>query len=106
MSVRGYALVIGNNGYVHHRWSRLGTAIFDALTVAKLLASLGYIVIEGYDVSLGQFQEKLRDFQRALPRSSKPPAILFFYSGHGVRVGDEDFLAPVDAQFEKGIVPE
>lgn len=106
MDVRGYALVVGNNAYVHDKWSRLGTAIHDAIAIADLLRSVGYIVVDGHDLSYGQFQEKLRDFQRILPRTHRPPTILFSYSGHGFWVQGDDYLAPVDAQYERGALPE
>jgi hypothetical protein len=47
MSVRGYALVIGNNAYVHTSWARLLTASREALKIAELLNQLGFIVTEG-----------------------------------------------------------
>ena len=91
-----YAIVIGNQSYVHA--PQLPNAWNDALDVADLLAG------QGYDVTLLKDASK-RDFeglmQRVLFDVDRKTEVLFYYAGHGVQIGSENYLIPTDAQLDQ-----
>jgi TPR repeat protein len=88
-----YAVVIGNQSYLHA--PKLPNAWNDATDVADLLAA------QGYDVTLLKDASK-RDFeglmQRILFDVDRNTEVLFYYAGHGVQIGSENYLIPTDAQ--------
>jgi TPR repeat protein len=88
-----YAVVIGNQSYLHA--PSLPNAWNDATDVADLLAG------QGYDVTLLKDASK-RDFeglmQRILFDVDRNTEVLFYYAGHGVQIGSENYLIPTDAQ--------
>ncbi len=86
------ALVIGNGDYVTA--PRLANPVNDAVDVASTLSTLGFDVIDGYDLDYGGMQEKVRDFARALEGADVG---LFFYAGHGLQVDGKNYMVPVDA---------
>ncbi|MBN8630485.1 MAG: caspase family protein [Rhodobacterales bacterium] len=91
-----YAIVIGNQSYQHA--PQLPNAWNDALDVADLLAG------QGYDVTLLKDASK-RDFeglmQRVLFDVDRETEVLFYYAGHGVQIGSENYLIPTDAQLDE-----
>ncbi len=91
-----YAIVIGNQSYAHA--PRLPNAWNDALDVADLLAG------QGYDVTLLKDASK-RDFeglmQRILCDVDRNTEVLFYYAGHGVQIGSENYLIPTDAALDE-----
>jgi len=91
-----YAIVIGNQSYSHA--PQLPNAWNDALDVADLLAG------QGYDVTLLKDASK-RDFeglmQRVLFDVDRETEVLFYYAGHGVQIGSENYLIPTDAQLDQ-----
>ncbi|MBL9072880.1 caspase family protein [Tabrizicola sp.] len=91
-----YAIVIGNQSYAHA--PQLPNAWNDALDVADLLA------VQGYDVTLLKDASK-RDFeglmQRVLFDVDRETEVLFYYAGHGVQIGSENYLIPTDAQLDQ-----
>ena len=91
-----YAIVIGNQSYSHA--PQLPNAWNDALDVADLLAG------QGYDVTLLKDASK-RDFeglmQRVLFDVDRDTEVLFYYAGHGVQIGSENYLIPTDAQLDE-----
>jgi uncharacterized caspase-like protein len=89
------ALVIGNSGYQHA--TALANPVSDAKAMSAALKDLGFHVILGTDLDKRGFDGKVRDFARAL---GKADAGLFFYAGHGLQVGGQNFLVPVDAKLE------
>jgi TPR repeat protein len=91
-----YAIVIGNQSYAHA--PQLPNAWNDALDVADLLAD------QGYDVTLMKDATK-RDFealmQRVLFDVDADTEVLFYYAGHGVQIGSENYLIPTDAELDQ-----
>jgi TPR repeat protein len=91
-----YAIVIGNQSYLHA--PKLPNAWNDAEDVADLLAS------QGYDVTLLKDASK-RDFeglmQRILFDVDRKTEVLFYYAGHGVQIGSENYLIPTDAELDQ-----
>jgi TPR repeat protein len=91
-----YAVVIGNQSYSHA--PVLPNAWNDAQDIADLLAS------QGYDVTLLRDASK-RDFeglmQRILFDVDRNTEVLFYYAGHGVQIGSENYLIPTDARLDQ-----
>ena len=87
------ALVIGNSAYRHA--APLANPKNDAADVAAALRKLNFRVIEGVDLDKAAFDRKVAEFAGALRGASVG---LFFYAGHGLQVGGQNYLVPVDAQ--------
>ena len=84
------ALIIGNDAYPI---SPLKNAVNDARVMDKALRSAGFqtVTLENarkadMDRAIGEFLDKLGPDDTAL----------FFFAGHGVQIGNENFLVPVD----------
>ncbi len=93
------ALVIGNGAYQHGNPLRNPTA--DATDVAAALKQCGFELIGGKaqtDLSQEGMAGALTGFRNAAAESK---VALFFFAGHGLEVGGENYLVPVDAQVEK-----
>jgi uncharacterized caspase-like protein len=87
------ALVIGNGDYKHT--TRLANPKNDADDIAGALQKLGFSVLLGRDLDKASLDRKVRDFAQAL---SGAEVGLFFYAGHGLQVGGQNYLVPIDAE--------
>lgn len=86
------ALVIGNSRYEHV--SYLPNAAQDAEELSRSLRGLGFRVLLGTDLSRSEILTLAQDMQKTL----MPDDIaMFYFSGHAVQFGAENFLIPVDA---------
>jgi uncharacterized caspase-like protein len=83
------ALVIGNSAY---KSSPLANPVNDATDIAASLKDAGFEVILRTDADLASMEKALADFQTLC--KGKDTA-LFYYAGHGVQVGGENYLIPV-----------
>ncbi len=89
------ALVIGNGAYQE---DPLANPVNDATDVAKALRELGFRVILLKDLNWQAMDEAIENFSRELRRGGVG---LFYYAGHGVQVGGENYLIPIDAQLKR-----
>jgi len=94
---RKVALVIGNSAYKHT--SPLPNPQNDAKDLSALLKRLDFEVIEGYDLDKPAMDRAIRGFAEKLSQSQ---LALFFYAGHGLQVGGQNYLAPIDAELASG----
>jgi uncharacterized caspase-like protein len=90
------ALVIGNGAYAHT--PRLANPTHDARDMAAALKAHGFQVVEAYDADKRRFDEALRTFSGRLGQAD---VALLFYAGHGVQVGLQNYILPVDARLER-----
>jgi len=90
---RRVALVIGNSAYVNT--ARLDNPKNDASDLAAMLKQFGFEVIEGRDLDKSAMDRTIRNFAEAL---SSAHMGLFFYAGHGLQVGGQNYLLPTDAK--------
>lgn len=90
------ALVIGNAAYTHV--PKLSNTLNDADDVAASLGRLGFDVAHVRDGRFDDMRRALRDFGRKT--SSAEMAVLFF-AGHGMEIGGENWLIPVDAELQR-----
>jgi len=89
---RRVALVIGNSAYT--AVPPLANPQRDAKGVSAALKRLGFEVVEGYDLKMEDMTGKVREFAQKLDGAK---AGLVYYAGHGIAVGDENYLIPIDA---------
>lgn len=87
---RKLALVIGNNAYLE---TPLQNAVSDARAIAQALRESGFEVDLVLDATL-------KDFDRAVDRFASRihdgDVAMFYYSGHGIQLANENYLVPVD----------
>lgn len=86
------ALVIGNERYTES--PELAEPVNDAKQVGETLTHLGFEVRLRLDLDQAAFTRELREFGVAL-RSADVG--FFYYAGHAVQVGSQNYLAPIDA---------
>ncbi len=91
---RRLALVIGNGDYPQ---SRLKNPENDAEDIADKLESLGFDVMLHTDLARKQMRRVVRQFGRKAPNYD---VILFYFAGHGVQLEGENYLIPVDVDFD------
>jgi len=89
---RRVALVIGNGAY---KTAPLKNPANDAHDMAAALKSVGFEVILRENASLRQMNEAIDQFWGSLKKGGVG---LFFFAGHGMQVGGENYLVPVDAR--------
>lgn len=87
------ALVIGNDLYTHV--PKLNNAGADAEAMAKSLEAVGYKVYKHLNLDEKKFKQAVRDFRQNLSGGDE---VLFFYAGHGVQLGNANYLLPTDVQ--------
>lgn len=92
---RRVALVIGNSAYTSV--PPLANPQRDAAAISASLKRLGFEVVEGYDLKMDQMTGIVREFAQKLDGSK---AGVVYYAGHGIAVGDENYLIPVDASLK------
>lgn len=90
---RRVALVLGNSAYKHT--GPLVNPRNDAEDIAAALRGLGFEVVEGVDLEKAGMDRKVREFATLLSGASVG---VFFYAGHALQVGGENYLAPIDAE--------
>ncbi|EJC78110.1 hypothetical protein Rleg10DRAFT_6841 [Rhizobium leguminosarum bv. trifolii WSM2012] len=94
-SGRRVALVIGNS--VYKTLPSLPNPANDVEEVAATLRAAGFDVTIGVNVDRIGLEDTVRRFLRS---TSNAEAGLIYYSGHGIQVGGQNFLVPVDATLE------
>jgi uncharacterized caspase-like protein len=89
------ALVVGNDQY--SKLPRLSNSANDARDMAAALRQLGFSVIEREDATREVFDTAAEEFVR---RIRPGDIVLFYYSGHGMQISGENYLAPIDLTAE------
>lgn len=90
------ALVVGNGGY--ENTTPLANPTNDATDIAAALEKSGFTVVRAIDVKRRDFDSALRRYTELL---SGADVALFFYAGHGLQVGTQNYLVPVDARLAR-----
>jgi hypothetical protein len=86
------ALVIGNQSYQYT--TPLRNPKNDAKSMASVLRQCGFEVIEIIDGNQTQVKNAIKEFGYKLQTYQVG---LFYYSGHGIQINDQNYLIPVDA---------
>ena len=87
------ALVIGNGAY--KETDKLTNPINDAADMIAALKRLGFEVLEGLDLDKRGMERIIRQFDLAL---SGADIGFFFYAGHGLQIGGQNYHVPTDAK--------
>jgi len=95
---RRVALVIGNNKYKNV--SALINPSNDANDVSTSLQRLGFSVRRVLDATFDEMRKGLLDFARNARGSD---VAIVFFAGHGIEVGGENYLIPVDAELKADV---
>lgn len=85
------ALLIGNNKYVNV--ATLENATDDAVAMAESLKTMGFEVTVKTDLSLKDMNSAIRNFKASIKKGDE---VVFFYAGHGIQIGQSNFLLPID----------
>lgn len=89
------ALVIGNGDY--EGMGKLANPTNDAEDMGETLSILGFDVEVVTDAGLEKMEEAVLRFRDKLAEAPESVGV-FFYAGHGVQSGGENYLIPVDAR--------
>jgi hypothetical protein len=92
---RRTALVIGNNAYQN---DPLRNPVNDATDMANTLRGLGFEVTMLRDADRRKMLEALETYNKELRKGG---AGLFYFAGHGVQVGGENYLIPIGASINR-----
>ncbi len=95
---RRVALVIGNNAYKNV--SPLENPGNDANDVAVTFERLGFEVLKVKDGTFDGMRRGLLDFAR---RARGSEIAIVFFAGHGMEVGGENYLIPIDAELKADV---
>jgi formylglycine-generating enzyme required for sulfatase activity len=90
-----FALVVGNNSYV---LTPLKNPVNDAKAMSTTLETLGFEVETITDASRSAMTGGI---QRLAKKAQGANCVaMFFYSGHGLQVSNDNFLVPIDASVQ------
>jgi hypothetical protein len=89
------AFVVGNGAYKNV--PQLPNPPLDAKSMASLLRSIGFDVVEGTDLTRDTMTELLLEFGK---KAQGADIALFFYAGHGIAVNGANYLLPIDADIK------
>ena len=84
------ALVIGNQAY---KSGALTNPDNDARDMAAALEQFGFQVTLGIDLNQQRMEETIEKF---LGKVNPGVVVVFYYSGHGIQVQDQNYLVPID----------
>jgi TPR repeat protein/uncharacterized caspase-like protein len=87
------AFVVGNGAY--EAVPQLSNPKNDAKAVSEALRRVGFEVVTAIDLDRKSLDAAMQTFIRSL---SNADLSLFYYSGHGVEVGGENRIIPIDAR--------
>lgn len=93
------ALVIGNEQYLGAMGS-LANPVNDAVLIGATLRSLGFDVEILTNADQKQMKQAVRRLGDRLLAAGENSTGLFYYAGHGVQSGGNNFLIPVGAEIE------
>src|SRR5499426_2570295 len=88
------ALVIGNSAY--QNVAKLANPARDSAAIAKMFKDVGFnSVTIRQDLGVVDFKRALRDFADAVQDAD---VAVVYYAGHGIQVGDMNYMIQVDAR--------
>src|SRR5262249_18426959 len=76
----------------------LANPLNDASDMSAALKAVGFDVVEALDTDRRQLDGALRAFTDKLARAD---IALFYYAGHGLQVGVQNYLVPIDAKLDR-----
>ncbi|MEZ5924684.1 MAG: caspase family protein [Hyphomicrobiaceae bacterium] len=88
---RRLALVVGNDSY--ESLPKLSRARADADAVGRALEAIGFEVLVAKDASRRELNRRMADLEAKIAPGD---TAFFFFAGHGVAIGSDNILLPVD----------
>lgn len=88
------ALVIGNNNYLHGKLSKSEN---DALDMTAFLKDVNFTVYDYYNLDYNKFWDAIEDFAEEIKETQ---IRLIFFSGHGIHYEGDNYLVPVNNNFD------
>ncbi len=99
------ALVVGNDAY--ENLTPLGKAVNDSRAVAIALEEIGFTVISGENSTRRDMNKRMSELDASIAPGD---TVFFFFAGHGVAIGAENYLLPTDIpkprEGEEGLVKD
>lgn len=93
------ALVIGNSDY--RDVVALPNPAKDAQAMDSFLRQAGFDVTPANNLTQGEMRGALRDFADKVANAGPDAVALLYYAGHGVQIGGQNYLVPVDASIKR-----
>ncbi|HZY68850.1 MAG TPA: caspase family protein, partial [Devosia sp.] len=93
--LKGVALVIGESKY--ETLGELVNPNQDARDIDDLLGDLGFDVERVLNADAEELRESIEEF---IEDAEDADVALVYYSGHGIEVGGQNYMVPVDATFD------
>jgi uncharacterized caspase-like protein len=91
------ALVIGNSAY--QNVAMLPNPTNDGAVIATMLKGAGFDIVDSrHDLPANEMRRALRDFA---DRARDADIAVVYYAGHGMEVGGNNYLIPIDAKLER-----
>ncbi|MGW3567063.1 HD domain-containing protein [Streptomyces sp. NPDC000941] len=91
---------VGANPGAEHRLPSLGATVDADLRVMKAaLRDSGYTVQKLHNPTRNEITERITRLSESMSAGS---TLLLYFTGHGVRIGDTDYLVPADARAPAG----
>src|SRR5690349_12169702 len=94
------ALVIGNSNYGGDL-GVLPNPVNDAKLIADTLRQVGFDVVEVEDADQQAMKKAIGDFGNKLADAGAGSTGLFYYAGHGIQAGGENYLVPVHVELRR-----
>jgi carboxyl-terminal processing protease len=94
------ALVVGNSNYGGDL-GVLPNPVNDSRLVAAALKRIGFDVIEVEDADQNALKRAIADFGDRMAAAGTDATSLFFYAGHGLQVGGQNYLIPIQADISR-----
>jgi carboxyl-terminal processing protease len=94
------ALVVGNSNYGGDL-GVLANPVNDSRLVAGALKRIGFDVIEVEDADQNALKRAIAEFGDRMADAGGDATSLFFYAGHGLQVGGQNYLIPIHAEIGK-----
>ena len=91
VAAKRVALVIGIDAY--DNLPKLQKAVNDEKAVAEALTTLGFEVVTGENLSRREMNAKLAELDAKIAPGD---TVFFYFAGHGVALGAENYLLPSD----------
>jgi caspase domain-containing protein/putative peptidoglycan binding protein len=89
------AFVVGNGAYKNV--AQLPNPPIDAKAMAGVLRNVGFVVVEGTNLTRDTMTERLLEFGK---KAQGADVAVFFYAGHGIAINGTNYLLPVDADIK------
>ncbi|WP_395019319.1 caspase family protein [Dongia sp.] len=94
------ALVVGNSNYGGDL-GVLANPVNDSRLVAQSLKRIGFDVIEVEDADQNTLKRAIAEFGDRMAAAGSEATSLFFYAGHGLQLGGQNYLIPIRADISR-----